>query len=115
VNPFTLTDEMISDILVAAFEGGINYWAANIGVVGGWPDGAEYASDIPTRGGSLLITLDPELDESTYVLDLARIKRGIRKAAELQGKTPLAFYEDHDATSADLAVQLALFNEVVYG
>jgi hypothetical protein len=105
---------MVTDILVAAFEGGINYWCTRVDVVV-WPPECEFASDVPSHGGNVYLVLDPELDTTVYTLDLASIHRGIRKAAAHYKQTPLAFYENHDAGAADCAVQFALFNELVYG
>ena len=36
-----ITDEMIDDILCAAFEGGSNYWCIRVLILGRWPQGAE--------------------------------------------------------------------------
>ena len=124
-SPYTITNEMIDHIVTAALEGGINYWAISARPTH-WPEAEStlfpgdkdvFASEVLTKGADLIITIEDEDDEGdgTYTLTLAKMKKGIRKAAELRGKTPEAFYEDHDAGDADLAVQFALFGELVYG
>lgn len=108
-----VTDEMVEDFLVTAFEGGSNYWIDSVGVVGEWPYGSLYASECLTRGVDLLIvTVDGERD----TLTLVNMKAGIRSAAKHFKKSLVDFYEEHDAGDADVALQMALFGgEVIYG
>lgn len=49
-----LTQQDIDDIMVAALEGGINYWCDEAAVEGGEYLG-KYASDQISRGGTLLL------------------------------------------------------------
>lgn len=112
-SPYTITNQMVTDILVAAFEGGINYWCTRVDVVV-WPPECEFASDVPTHGGTVYLIVEGD-ETDRRALDLRSIKRGIRRAAAHFKHTPLSFYENHDASSADCAVQFALFNELVYG
>jgi len=112
-----ITDEMIDYIAVAAFEGGINYWCRRAEVVGEWPEGAKFASDALAKGATVqLFILDPDDDEPESVeLTSAKLREGIRLEAARTGQTIEAFYEDHDADSADGAVQMAVFGKLVYG
>src|SRR6266498_4743614 len=112
VSPYLVTDEMVEDILVAAFEGGSNYWITKVDVVGNWPKGAEFASDVLTRGGELSIQV---FKDKPVTLTLRAMRKGIKKAALHYGLVPSKFYEDHDAEYADIALQYALFNEIVFG
>lgn len=48
-----LTQQDIDDIMVAALEGGINYWCRKAEAVGGYL--GECASDQISRGGSLIL------------------------------------------------------------
>lgn len=118
-NPFTITDQFVSDTLVTALEGGINYWATGADIVGAWPDGAEYVSDVLTRGRDIRITLDPEVaedDKPAETLTLAKFKKGVRKFCEMRGVTPKRLEDDvPDAADADCIVQLALFGKIVFG
>lgn len=109
-HPYTVTNEMVDDILCAALEGGINYWAVKASPTVP-PQGDLFASDMLTRGANLRIV---DFDGGKHTLTLANMKAGIRKAAAHYGQTVEAFYEDHDAGAADTAVQFALFGELVY-
>lgn len=106
----------VDDILVAAFEGGINYWAESVHPTS-WPEGAKYASDVVSRGGTVLIRelAEPGVTPQRWELDLVKMHTGIIHAAEHYKKAVAGFIEDHDANYADVAVQFALFGKLVYG
>ena len=114
-----VTGQDIDDIMVAAMEGGINYWC-NYAYVDGDTYLGEYASEEISRGGKLILH-DAE-DDAEYVLTLEKLLKGIRIAIEED------FYSEYlwasegkidccriDAAVADVIVQLAIFGEVVYG
>ena len=48
-----VSDQDINDILVTAFEGGINYWAYKAEPKDGDYKGADYASDALSRGATI--------------------------------------------------------------
>ena len=113
-----VTQEDIDDIMCSALDGGITYWCHKAEVVGEYL--GEYASEQISRGGILLLH-DAEEDE-VYDLDLNHLLSGIRQAYEgnyfaeyewCDGKTIDTCQVD--AEVADVIVQLALFDEVVYG
>jgi len=112
-----ITDQMIDDFLCAAFEGGINYWCTGVKVVGKFPKGAEYASDCVSRGSTLILTEDCGEGDPPRKRELTREKMlyGIRTEAAREGVTIEALYENHDASTADCIVQLAVLGELVYG
>jgi hypothetical protein len=116
-----VTDKVIDDILCAAFEGGSTDWcptdvvivSAPYDTVGMW------ASDVVSRGGLLAIADDREGSGDWRrfewrPLDRERIEHGIRRAARLLGMEVRMFHDEHDAVGADLALQFALFGEVIY-
>lgn len=105
-----ITDESIGDVLTTAFEGGSNYWATGVKV----DDfkGQDYASQAVGHGAEAVISIDEDTPE---VLTREKMVVGIGKAATYLGQTVERFIENHDADDADLAVQFALFGEVVYG
>ena len=114
----TVTAQDIDDIMVAALEGGINYWCREADVVGDYL--GEFASDQISRGGKLLL-YDAEEDD-VYELTLEKFLHGIEKACEdrwfaeydwCDGKTIDACQVDADV--ADAIVQLALFDDVIFG
>ena len=110
----SVTDEMVDDFLCTAFEGGSNSWIDSVVPVNGWPEGADYASEVLTRGGDLRITTD---ENEVFTLTLDAMREGIRTAAEVAKLADdlTEFWEQHDAGDADRALQFALFKEVVYG
>lgn len=118
IHEIKVTQEDIDDIMCSALEGGINYWCNKAEVVGEYL--GEYASEQISRGGILLLH-DAEEDE-VYDLDLNHLLNGIKQAYEgnyfsdyewCDGKTIDTCQVD--AEVADCIVQLALFDEIVFG
>lgn len=105
--------ERVDDILCAALEGGITYWCDRAECVGSYPEGAEFLSEVLSRGGT--IRLHDADENKWHALTLRSFQSGIAKAAKDFGVTVERFHEDHDAGWADNAVQYAIFGEVVYG
>ena len=118
-----LTQQDIDDIMVSAFEGGINYWCRRVVVQGDYL--GKYASEQISRGGKLAIWLDEpfEDDKTCYVLDRDKFLAGFKLWIESDGDSYDAI--DHsdgsvdcgqiDATCADEIVQHALFGDLVFG
>ena len=114
----TITQEDIDDIVCTALEGGITYWCCKAKVVGEYL--GEYASEQISCGGTLEL-YDSEEDE-VYELTFDKLLNGIKTAYAdgyysnygwCDGKTIDTCQVDADV--ADTIVQLALFNEVIYG
>ena len=113
-----LSDEEIDDILVTAFEGGINYWAYKAEPKDGDFKGASYASDALSKGATILI-YDNESDD-VYELTKEKFLKGLGNALVKYGhlfkmdgdKLDLGYI---DAAGADIIVQTALFGEAIYG
>lgn len=117
-HPILLTVEDIDDIMVAALEGGITYWADAADVVEELRV-ADWGHEQIARGGSLLIH-DQEEDK-TYELTLEKFLTGFKLWVE-QGLDHYNAVCGHtvdcceiDASCADNIIQLALFGEVLYG
>lgn len=117
INEIEITSQDIDDIMDSALNG-ITYWCNKAEVDGDYL--GEYASEQISRGGTLFLH-DAEEDE-VYDLTLNQFLNGIKQAYEgkyfadynwCDGKTvnPCQI----DAEVADVIVQLALFDEVVYG
>ncbi len=99
--------EMVADIMDAAGYG-CNYWATK------W--NSDY-DGFPSEGLSFgydIAIYDAE-EDSTYTLTLEKFVKGLEKACSHRGLTLQAFYDQHDAGDADIAVQFALFDSIVYG
>ena len=114
----TVTQEDIDDIMCTALEGGITDWCGNAQVVGKYF--GEYESEQISRGGKLL--LYDMVEDQEYELTREDILNGIKMAVE-EG-----YYDNYewcdgktldtcnvDANVADVIVQLALFEDVIYG
>ena len=113
-----VTAEDIDDIMHSALVGGITYWCNEAEVVGNWL--GECVSEQISRGGTLKLH-DAEEDE-VYELTLEKLLNGIQLAVEEK------YYEEYewvlgdgldvcqvDADVADVIIQLALFDTVVFG
>ena len=114
----TVTQEDIDDIMCAALEGGIIYWANKAEVVGEYL--GEWGHEQIARGGVLKIH-DYEAD---VVHDLTREKllNGIRIAREKEYFKDYGWWDGDtletcnvDAEVADAIVQCALFDDIIYG
>lgn len=109
-NKFDLSIENLDDILVTAFEGGINYWCNRVEIIKG--KGA-YASDIVANGGTVRL-YDMESDES-WELSRRSLVRGVQIFCNENGiMSADDLMEVMDADVADVIVQLAIFEEVVF-
>lgn len=115
---YTVTPQDIDDIMATALEGGINCWCRKAEVVGEYL--GEYASDQISRGGSLIL-YDAESSDH-WELNLDKLLCGIQKAIEDNWFDDYDWYVDGkldtteiDVDVADVIVQLALFDDVVFG
>lgn len=113
-----ITDQDIDDIMCTALEGGITYWCGKAKVVGEYL--GEYGHEQIARGGKLL--LYDMVEGSEHELTLANLLNGIKLAINK------GYYADYnwwycngidtcniDANVADVIIQFALFDEVIYG
>lgn len=117
---YEITQEMMDDILSCAFEGGITYWHHDMLIVTEWPEGATYASEVPSRDGTVTLRPDEHPFESTderpeFPLNKDMAVAGIQKACDRMGMTPQRLVEECDADIGDIVVQFAIFGEVVFG
>ena len=113
-----VTAEDIDDIMCAALEDGICYWCNEAIVVGDYL--GEWAHEQISRGGKLQL-VDAE-DGTVYELTREKLLYGIQLARAQE------YYKDYewwdgehldtcnvDSAVADVIVQLALFDEIVFG
>lgn len=113
-----VTAEDMDDIMCAALENGICYWCDEAIVVGTYL--GEFASDQISRGGELIL-VDAE-DGSEYLLTREKLLHGIQMAREQEYYRDYEWWDGEkldtynvDAEVADVIVQLALFDEIVFG
>ena len=122
----------LDNILVTAFEGGSNYWIDKIEVKD--YKGCEWASHVVSKGGSVWVCLDnnpvgAEIKGKEYykwVINRKKLLRAIsrwfteyyyhRQIVKHNLEMPSSFSDiDFDAGDTDIIIQLAIFNEVIYG
>lgn len=115
----TLTEEDIDDIMVAALEGGINYWCCEAEVVEEKRCG-DWGHEQIARGG-VLILHDAESSDK-WELTLEKFLNGVKLWVENGDDRYHAVQKDGtvdccnvDSEMADLIIQYALFGEVVFG
>lgn len=115
-----VTKEDIDNIICSALEDGINYWCDNVKVIGNYL--GEYVHEQISRGGRLLLH-DLE-EEQELLLTKEKFLDGLMKYLKKPKYSDILKYIDcefHldfryvDAEVADLIIQLALFDDVIYG
>lgn len=112
--PFTLANgqelpySRVVDLLVTAWEGGINYWARE-------------SSSAPYSGDDLRLPVDiylaeDESDDAPVTLTMEKLNRGLYLLTLREHIKHLAdiIEGNDDATTADVFVQLCLFGELRY-
>lgn len=114
---YEVTSQDIDDIMATALDS-ISYWCRKAKVVGEYL--GEYASDQISRGGSLIL-YDAESNDC-WELNLENLLHGIEKAIEDNWFDDYGWYDNGvlytteiDGEVADVIVQLALFDDIVFG
>lgn len=123
---YNFTSEEISDLIIGALEGGINYWCGKVILVkdrfdkifkGVKPEDQEkvqYASDLIGLGGELILVNIDEPEER-WVLTKEEVLEGIKMYCEENDITEEELMDNYDADSCDQIIQYGLFGEIVFG
>ena len=112
-----LSDQDIDDIMVSALEGGITYWCGQVDVVDKYL--GEYASDQISRGGSLIL-YDCESDDK-WVLTKEKFLNGVKKFISIHPDVNVLDKDKRidtwkiDGYFADMIIQYALFDDIMFG
>jgi len=108
-----LSEGDLSDILCAAFEGGIGYWVKGYSSCPKQGTSPECGYMAPASGGVVRLVTE---DDDTFVLTQYRLLSGIARAA-IEGRFKLGedFTGDIDADIADVIIQYAVMDEIRYG
>lgn len=117
----TLTAEMVSRLLDAAFAG-CGYWCDYVvvpnggtifvdGVVQDFATTGLYKSEWLALGGVLTLLVEG----NKHALTLEMFTDAIQVYCNNERETLTSLFENHDSATADTILQLALFEEVVYG
>jgi hypothetical protein len=120
----TFSKEDISDLIVGALEGGINYWCRKAkiklnavtgdyyGVLPEDQDKVIYASDAIGYNGTLIL-YDLESPDK-WELNLENVLKGIKMQCTNRHIAPSDLMDDYDADDCDAIVQFAIFNELQF-
>lgn len=112
-----MTPTMLADLIVTAFEGGSNHWLNSAERVSlHTTSKIPWYSDAAFYQGDWHITLRVDDEPEPYHLD----PRAVREAwdhlrADFPDRAQSILDESYDADDADVFLQLAVFNDVVYG
>lgn len=93
----------------------IGYWAGRADYVTMDKITHRYGGDYLADGGVIHVYEEDTKERTCRSLTRVKLESGIRKAAEHRGLTVRRFMDEQDVEDADIAVQLALFGEIVYG
>ena len=115
-----VTDQDIDDIVCTAFEGGINYWCNSVEIVGALL--GNYTHEQISKDGYLYL-YDIEDDDEKWILTKSRLLNGIRMYIHnsMVRDYPLILFGNEidtsevDADIADMIIQFALFEDIVFG
>lgn len=120
-----VTDDDIDDIMYAALEWGINYWADRVNTKGKYR--GKYAYKQISHGGELRIHIEEPFDEGDNgwrTLAKGNLLYGIKKWIATSGAELTTLPNGNylgidtcniDAEAADAIIQYALFDEIVFG
>jgi len=117
-----LTKDDIDDIMVTALEGGITYWCERAEVPTEEGYLGEYASEQIALNGTLKLYAEGE--EEPVTLTEERLLHGLCQYILHPHPYDIIYYENGkayvdtgciDAEVADMIIQYALFDEIVYG
>ena len=113
--PFKITEDFIADVLCTAFEGGSNYWINNIENTSENPK-SQYFSECVAKGDTIIITDNEDYKE--YPLNSKIFARGYKRYVQFCIREGREIYYDPcdiDSEIADVILQFALFNDIVFG
>ena len=113
--PLKVYNYHLDCILSGAFEGGSNYWADRVEVVEDDYHGAEYASEVISHGGRLLI--HKQDDDVPILLTKEKMLKGCKLyvAGDKDTKGRTFDIDRWDAIDHDMILQYSLFGEGIYG
>ena len=110
-------EEIMSNLLCSAFEGGSNYWCTVKDLV--YPEGKTkkdftYIYELPFHGGAVKIKADGE--KGIFTLDRKALEKGwLTMRDEISQHWADAISEMGDATTGDVFLQACLFGKIVFG
>jgi len=113
-----VTPEAVANLIIAAFEGGSNYWIDKVRHISGNSNEKPYYADPQLyMDPDFLIEITDNDEEDRWNLNQRAIVRGLDLLGSVAHGRHLADFlsENDDAETADVFLQLCLFGDVVYG
>ncbi len=112
-----VSNRLVFDMLISAFEGGINYWCSDLDTAEGYD---HITATKAFAMGSLdkIRLYDQEYERGTgrwVELTQERMRRGLRLMAKNSPRHFDNMFDDPDAETSDVLIQYAVFGKVVYG
>jgi hypothetical protein len=117
--PFTINDEWVNNVVCTGFDssyGGCWYWIDTFAIKDNDKKGCKYATEIISKGGVYLITVEEEKDK-IYKFDLKTLTKGFKKYIKWaieKGKDIYYDPADIDVEIADIIIQFGIFGEIIY-
>ncbi len=109
-----LTADDIDDLMVAALEGGINYWCEDCLIKKLPGSGELFASHVISKNG--VVTLFDLESTKKWDLTLEMFLKGVKMYCEENSvDSGEDLMNSHDAYTADSIIQYAIFDEIIYG
>ena len=120
----TFTGENLNDIIETALDGAIDYWCSKVrikqnknnrkyqGISNENQCKVTLASDVIGYGGTLILTDDESKQE--FELNASKLIKGIEEYSIRNQYHLEEFMDDLDDNSANAAIQLGIFNKIVY-
>ena len=106
-----------ADLFVAAVEGGINYWAYTDEYDWQFVDLSRNVEDLDPKDDYAMARITEQETGESQIVDSRSEKwhNAVANAASYFNQSIQDFIEDHDASSGDVAMQFAMFGEIIYG
>ncbi len=118
---FDISEEEMGNLLITAFEGGINDWCGKVEITA-YPEKTKpddnfdnlLASEVVPKGGTIALRDIEDPDEVNW-LTRDKMLTGISMAMDWGDFASVEdLMDNHDAETADVIVQFAVFGEVVF-
>ena len=113
--PFEISEDFISDVLCTAFEGGSTYWINDITNKSTEPK-SMYFSESVAKGDTIIIQDNEDYKEHTLNAEI--FCKGYERYVKYCMKRGWEVYYDTcdiDGEVADMIIQFAIFNDLIFG
>ena len=116
--PITVSEQMLSNLLISALEGGSNYWIRELSLFDRYAKRTRRLTDNPVRNLQSIMVLADD-DGTWYRVDMPPhpcLEKGLKiMAANHTNHFTNLINDDDDAETGDVFIQCCIFGEVLYG